>query len=168
MNAPLLSIKGTGCVLHIHRDKLVLEPKGLSGMYFRGLKGAKSIPYASITAVQHKEPGILQGYLQFTLPGGRESGGGWRAACFDENSFLYYGNHELVLKAVAYIERRMAELRAGAQAPEPSTSSAAPLANASRHEAPSLAEELNKLAALRAAGALTEAEFTSAKAKVMS
>jgi hypothetical protein len=174
MSEAIMSLRGTGCILYIHRDKLVLQPKGLAGFYFRGLKGTKTIPYSSITAVQHKEPSILQGYLQFSLHGGKECTGGWLAACHDENTFLYYGKRELVRQAKDFIERKMGIAREPhstppAPSPMPTNVAASVQSPSTQLTQPaSLVTELKQLAELRASGTLTEDEFRAAKAKVIS
>ena len=60
---------GAGAMLEVFEDKLAITPKGLSGFFFRGLKGTKTIPFFAISAIQFKKSGLTKGYLQFTLPG---------------------------------------------------------------------------------------------------
>src|SRR5689334_24999415 len=103
-------LKSAGTEIEVFEDKLTITPKGLLGMMNRGLKGMKTIPFSSITAIQHKRAGLLSGYLQFTVPGGNESRGGVFAAVKDENTFMYRNakDNGLVEEMKNYIERRCA------------------------------------------------------------
>jgi hypothetical protein len=116
--------------------------------------GTKTIPIASITAVQWKPAGRLTGgFLQFTLPGGveRNSGRGRQTAQArnDENSVLFTRAQEPAFTA----------LRAAIQA-----------AIASRAGSPAsdLASQLQQLADLHATGALSDGEYEAAKGRLLS
>lgn len=122
-------------------------------------KGEKRIPIASITAVQWKPPGaVVNGYIQFTVPGGNESrarlGSQTIDAAKDENSVIVTKKHKdefLALREA--VESAIAQHLYGAP-----QAAAAPL---------STADELQKLAALHASGALTDEEFAAHKAKLL-
>jgi len=47
-------ILGVDTDLEVFEDKLTITPKGVLGFLNKGLKGIKTIPFTSITAVQHK------------------------------------------------------------------------------------------------------------------
>jgi Domain of unknown function (DUF4429) len=93
--------------LEVFPDKVCITPQGILGLFNKGMKGTKTIPYFSITAVQFKEAGALfSGYLQFTIPGGNESRGGIFAATQDENTFMFRGqeNNSMAAEIKSYIE----------------------------------------------------------------
>jgi hypothetical protein len=145
--------------LEVFEDRLTITPRGVGGFMTKGLKGTKTIPFRSITAVQHrKTSAIFSGYLQFTLPGGIESRGGWFSAVSDENTFNYVGGVDedaLIEEVKTYIERRIQELRDEDRG-GPGTRSAG-----------IMADELTKLAKLRDQGVLTEDEFAKAKQRLL-
>ena len=107
-------VRGVGGELEVFEDKVTLAPKGALGFLTKGLKGTKSIPFESITGIQHKKAGIAtNGYIQFSMPGGNESRGGLFAATSDENSFMYKrGDNAVIQEIKEYIERRTKEMRA--------------------------------------------------------
>ena len=156
--APLFRMKGHGSRIEVFADKVELTPSGITGFMNHGLKGTKSIPLHSITAIQFKEAGLVTlGYLQFTISGGNESRGGMFAAAQDENSFTFNrteGNNEQAKQIKAFLETKMRELHAP-QHQAPTISSA------------SIADELRKLAELKAQGVLTEPEFQAAKQRLL-
>ena len=62
-------VRGVGGELEVFEDKVTLAPKGALGFLTKGLKGTKSIPFESITGIQHKKAGIAtNGYIQFSMP----------------------------------------------------------------------------------------------------
>ena len=117
------------------------------------MKGTKTIPYASMSAIQYREPGtFVNGYIQFTIPGGNESKGGVFSATNDENTVLLSKNKNPdAAKVKTYIESRLHALRS----------------NSSPQESASLSAQISQLALLRDQGSLTDAEFQSAKAKLL-
>jgi len=149
----IYKVKGVGGELEVFEDRLTITPKGVLGLMNKGLKGTKTIPFSSITAIQHKKAGLTSGYLQFTLPGGNESRGGVFAAASDENTFMYSSasDNKLIEEIKAYIEERIRELKTPGAT---STTS-------------SVADELAKLAGLRDQGILTDEEFAKAKQRLL-
>lgn len=131
---------------------LTLHRKGFLGRASIG-KGEKRIPLSSITAVQWKPAGpVMNGFIQFTVPGGNEvrsqAGRQTRDAGHDENSVLF------TRQQMPGFERlRAAVEQAIGAAAHPVQQQAAP--------------DLGKLAELHAAGVLTDAEFTAAKARAL-
>ncbi len=147
-------MRGVQDELEVFEDRLTIQPKGVLGFLNKGLKGKKTIPFSSITAIQHKEAGaVFSGYLQFTVPGGVENRGGLFAATKDENTFMFAGTDKnvLVVEIKEYIEQRMRELRR----PETSTAGS------------SLGDELQKLGEMKAKGLLSEEEFQAAKRRLL-
>lgn len=83
-----------GDILEVDRDKIVITRKGFSSFLLHGLKGTKTIPISSISALQFKTANYMtNGYIQFTVPGGNESKGGIISAAKDENSVLFRKEH---------------------------------------------------------------------------
>lgn len=151
------NMKGVQDLLEVFEDKVTITPKGILGFMNKGLKGTKSIPFTSITAIQFKEAGaVFSGFLQFTIPGGNESRGGVFSAASDENSFMFANksNNELAIKIKEYIEGNVRELQKPSHVASQSTTS--------------LADELKKLASLRDGGILSEQEFQTAKIRLIS
>lgn len=142
-----------GGELHVYDDRVSITPKGIIGFLSKGLKGTKTIPFYSITAIQFKQAGLMKGYLQFTIPGGNESHGGAFAAVSDENTFVFdeaNNNKAVVIKN--FIEARIKEIRTS-QSVKPA--------------AVSLGDELTKLAALKTQGLLSDEEFQAAKKRLI-
>jgi hypothetical protein len=149
----LYEMQGVGEDLVVYPEKLTITPRGVMGFMTKGLKGTKTIYFASVTGVQFREAGaLLSGYLQFTIPGGNESKGGMFAAASDENTFMFAGkdNNGLARKILKHVEEQLGQKNAPAQ-----TSSGG------------VADELAKLAELRAGGVLSDSEFERAKKKLL-
>jgi len=150
----LYTMNGVGGQLDVYEDKLTITLKGVMGLMTKGLKGSKTIPFISITAIQFKQASsLVNGYLQFTVPGGNESAGGITGAVSDENSFMFRDkkNNEMAQQIKDYIESTISKLHA------PQAAAAAP----------SLSDELLKLSQLKDQGILTDEEFQAAKEKLM-
>ncbi|MBI4244010.1 MAG: SHOCT domain-containing protein [Planctomycetes bacterium] len=145
------AMQGVGEVLEVFEDKLTITPEGIPGFMSKGLKGTKTIPFSSISAIQFKESGLMSGYLQFTIPGGNENEGGVFAAVFDENTFMFAGNNILAIEIKNYIESRIQSFKSS---------------RVSSHN--SMVEELTRLSELKEKGVLTEDEFKKAKQKLIS
>lgn len=150
----IYTMKGVSELLEVFENKLTITPKGVLGLMSKGLKGTKTIPFASISGIQFKEAGsVFSGYIQFTIPGGNESGGGVFAAAIDENTFMFAEkkNNQLATQIKEYIESAVLNLRT-------------PHASASTTN---ISDELQKLAKLRDQGILTEEEFQAAKKRLI-
>ena len=107
------TMKGVQDQLEVFEDKVTITPKGILGFMNKGLKGTKTIPFSSISAIQFKEAGaVFSGYLQFTIPGGNESKGGVFTAASDENTFMFAEkkNNALAIQIKEYIETKVQEL----------------------------------------------------------
>lgn len=67
-----------------------ISRKGVLNALNIGLIGSKGIPFTSITAIQLKEgTGLTNGYIQFSILGGKEQKGGVLAATQDENTIMF-------------------------------------------------------------------------------
>ncbi len=154
---PVYSMTGVAGLLNVYETKVEITSTGLLGFLNKGMKGAKTIPFHSITAIQFKEAGtITSGYLQFTMPGGNESRGGLMAAVKDENTLMFTklnNGNEQAREIETYIENQVQDLRA----PKP----VAAIAQAS------MADELKKLAELKTQGILSDDEFQAAKRRLI-
>lgn len=159
--ASVFTVTGVGAILEVNDDSVAITPKGLLGVLNRGLKGTKTIPFTSITAIQLKKAGLTAGYIQFTLPGGNESRSGINDAFRDENSFAFsLKENETVQKIKEYIEKRMRELR------QPQPTQAASVGPSSGGT--SIADALIKLAEMKSQGLLSDDEFAAAKKRILS
>ena len=89
-----LQLNGKGGQLVVDSNKVVIKRKGVLSTVIHGIKGDKTIPISSISAIQFKEPNMLiNGYIQFSILGGNESIGGVISACNDENSVVFTKDH---------------------------------------------------------------------------
>lgn len=118
-------------------------------------KGEKRIPLASITSVQWKPPGALvNGFIAFSTGGGNERRSKFGRQTFDA---VQDENSVVVTKAQgAGFEALRAAIEAAIAVP------VAPVAAALGG-----ADEVARLAELHAAGHLSDAEYTAAKAKAL-
>lgn len=133
-------------------DKLIISRKGFVAFLTNGLKGEKTIPFSSITAVQFKAANMwVNGYIQFSVQGGVEGRGGVFDATRDENSVMFRGGeqHERFSKLKEIVEERLSAVRPGSP------------------ERISVADELEKFANLRDRGIITNEEFNSQKQKIL-
>lgn len=140
-----------------YNGTLVLDKRGVTikrgakGFILGGgmLRGDKTIPYRSITAVQLKMAGLTAGYIQLSLQGGQEAKGGLFQSTKDENSVHFYqGKNKQFQEAKAIIEERIEASLGGT----PATSNL---------------DELKKLAELKEAGVITEDEFEKKKKELL-
>lgn len=150
----VFKMEGIQDLIEVYPDKVLITPRGLLGFFNKGLKGTKTIPFTSITAIQFRKAGIyFSGFLQFTIAGGNESRGGLIAAARDENSFMFNdsnrGNQQ-AMEIKVYIEAEVKKLRSSGA----TTSS-------------NLSDELQKLANLRSQGMLSDDEFNAAKKRIL-
>lgn len=123
-------------------------------------KGSKAIAVQHITAVQVKPAtAMMNGFIQFTMSGGNERrskfGSQTKDAVHDENSVMFRKSQANDFERIrSAIQQRIATGPAPAPAPAAATPS-------------SMADELRKLAELRDAGVLSDAEFDAQKAKLL-
>ena len=71
---------------------LTITRKGFIS-FGNGLRGEKTIPLKNITAVQLKKPGMMHGYIQFSINGAVEAKGDVMELLKDENTIVFAGNH---------------------------------------------------------------------------
>lgn len=147
-NIPVFSLENNLRIIEVYKDKVVLTGKGFVNKLSGGVKGSKTIPFESITAIQFKEPGLTTGYLQFSVSGSREARPGVSNAVYDENTFPFKKDTEKVLKIKTYIESQKTNNKKG-------------------FSHTSAADELSKLAELKNRGMLSDDEFSMAKMKIL-
>jgi hypothetical protein len=144
--------KGRNGQLTVTPTMIMISRKGAMGFMTQGHKGEKEIGLDQISAVQFKKNGFATvGYIQFSFMGGGETKRGMKDAVNDENSILFKKSQEPdFLRAKELIEEYRQALR------QPAAS-----------QPPSVADELEKLLALREKGALSEEEFAAQKARLL-
>lgn len=147
----LMELKGVNGQLQLYDDKIIISRKGAVAKLSQGFfKGDKTIYLAQISGIQVK-PGTLMtnGYIQFTLSGGKENTKGLMSATQDENSVMFKkANNDLVSKMKSEIER----LKKTSHAPV---------------QAVSAADEIRKYKQLLDDGIITEDEFNSKKTALL-
>ena len=153
---PIYRMDGVGANLIVYDDKVEIVTAGITGFVLKGLKGTKTIPFHSISAIQFKEAGTWSGagYLQFTIPGGNESRNGLFDATMDENTFMFRDDNEQASRIKNYIENRIRELRNPQRSQQSSPTQ-------------SFSAELERLVALRQQGVLSDEEFQQAKTRLL-
>lgn len=143
-----IKIKGSGAVMEVFENKVVITPKGFVGVVMRGSTGSKTILFKSVTAIQFKKAKITKGFLQFSFSGGSESKDGIMDAMKDENSFTFDAAQNEEMEHIRqYIEERIGG--------GPVTSSP--------QSGGSIADELSRLHQLLKDGAISETEFRDLK-----
>jgi hypothetical protein len=154
-----MKVKGRGGEIEFDGHFITIRHTGALGRMSVG-KGDKRIPITSITAVQIKPAGaMVNGYIQFTLPGGNEKKAGFGKqtmdAAGDENSVIFTKNQEQDFLALRdAIEKAMVS-RSG---PQVIVAAAA---------GPSKLDQLKQIGELRDTGVLTPEEFEIEKTKIM-
>ena len=157
MNNKLL-LKGSslGDTIYIYDDSIELVQTGLGSKVRKGIKGSKTVPFESITAIQYREGNNLtNGYVQISIKGYQESKKGLLDAAQDENSIMFRKENNKVFKEIAdLIQEKIIEF--SSKASNNVTSQI------------SISEEIEKLNNLFKSGAISEEEFTKAKDKLIS
>jgi Short C-terminal domain/Domain of unknown function (DUF4429) len=145
--------EGHGAIIELTDHSIIISRHGLGSFLTQGIKGEKTIPFKSLTALQFK-PAQKQmgGYIQFSVKGEVASRGGIFDATLDENTVMFtiaqHPNFEMLRKKID------AEI-----AKQDNHPIAARL---------SYADELTKLADLRDRGVLDETEFQNQKTRLSS
>lgn len=141
---PLIAFKGGNGKIELYKNFVRFDRWTIMGTLQQGLKGKKDIYFPSITSIQIKKPGLVAGYMQFSIGGGNESQKGAWSSIKDENSISFQTSekYEKALKIKEYIENQK-------------KASSATLASA--------ADEIEKLYSLIEKGILTQEEFEAKK-----
>ena len=153
----MLTAKGRTGIITVDESFITIERKGAMAKMTHGFtQGQKRIAISQVTSVQFKKPGLAVGYIQFSMAGANESKGGAFKAVKDENS-VAFEKFLTDFEAIRdFVEAKIAErFNRSAEAP-----TAAP-------QQSSVSEQIRELAALRDDGLLTEEEFASQKARLL-
>ncbi len=129
-------------------------PTEVGKMYGEGgIEGDKEIPIGRITSIQfRKADWFTSGHIQFTFPGGKEAEGGALQAVTDENSVMFRPKaNDDFLAAKQAIEEQM-------------EATSKPVAAVSSTDG---LDQLEKLAALRDKGIISEDEFNAKKRQIL-
>ena len=153
----IYTMKGAHKTIKVYEDHLTMEPnRSLLGYISAGMSGIKTIMFSSISSVQFKKPGLMNGYLSFTIPGGNEIHGlDVLGMMNDENTLIlkpFNPQTQLSLEIKEYIENKVRDFQESRVPPQNS----------------SMADELQKLADLKEKGILSEEEFQDAKHNLIS
>jgi len=149
MAQPRYVAKGVNGQIEVYDDMIKICRRGVLSFLTQGLKGDKDILISSITSVQFKGAGLTNGYIQFAFMGGQEAKRGLFQAPNDENTVMFNYKQE---EAFEEVKRLIGE--GGRQAVAPAQS-----------QDPS--EQIEKLAALRDKGLITDEEFAAGKKKIL-
>jgi Short C-terminal domain len=147
--------KGSGGQLVVTPQKVIIQRKGLLGVMQQ--RGDKEIRLDQISAIQLKKPGLTAGFCRLSFVGGQEGKAPTAfGAADDQNAILIqHGQYGEFEQAKALIEQYQ---QAMAQAQRAPVVVQAPV---------SAADELEKLAALRDRGILSEEEFAAKKRQIL-
>lgn len=149
---PIYFLKGVGGQLELYENKVVILRKGALATMGHGLTGNKEILLRNITGVQLKLGGaLINGYIQFTIPGGNESKRGIGAATQDENTVMFPKSENETAQA---IKNKIEQLQMDADKVQ-----AAP--------ASSPADEIRRLKSLLDDGIITQQEFQAKKTELL-
>ena len=153
MSEYLFELKGVNGQLYVNDDHIVIERKGALSLLSQGLKGKKEIPISNITAIQVKPAtGWTNGYIQFSILGGVECGGGLFAATEDENAVVFAkkGN-DIAEEIKAFMQERIRPTET----------------NSGATNQLSAADEIVKFKQLLDSGIITEDEFNAKKEQLL-
>ena len=146
--------KGSGASLTVYKDKIIIKRFGVLSFLTQGSKGDKEIFIKNITAIQLKKPGFTKGFIQFSLSGETASKGGAFDAVKDENSIMIGDSYQYAQfeQAKSLIEQYISERENPATIVQGNFSKA---------------DEIRKLAELKAEGFLSDEEFEVEKMKIL-
>jgi hypothetical protein len=138
--------------LELTETSVIIRKRGIANAMASGINGDRTIAIQSLTAVQLKLGGFMPGYILFAYAGSKPFRGGLMEATQDPDAFVFNksSNHEIE-GFKSELERRM---------------DAARTAKVGTHQI-SLADELGKLAKLKADGILSSEEFDAAKRRLL-
>ncbi len=153
MGQIVCAVSGVNGQLEVENDRIRIKRAGLLGFLTQGLKGDKEIQLSSITSIQFKEAGTMfNGYIQFAFIGGQETKSGIYDAAGDENTVMF--NRKQMPDFVA-AKKSIEQLRDRLTKPSVQTSPDNSL------------DQLEKLAALRDKGIVSEEEFAAKKKQLL-
>jgi len=145
--------KGVNGDIILLQNSIIIRRQGLLLNYLYGLKGEKEIFIKEISSIQFKEPGtITTGYIQFAFKGGTESHGAYiNAAIEDENTVTFADVHRFrLLRNI--LQEKINQLNSP---------------QVINNNAPSPAQEIERLASLMQQGFITREEFEAGKRRIL-
>jgi hypothetical protein len=151
----IVCLSGIGGRLDVYDNKIIIVRSGGVSFLLHGLKGDKTLYYHQITSLQLKKAdGFTNGYIQFSIQGGRESTGGILAATQDENTIMFnQTQNDHAQRIHDLIERKLLEAQTSKQ-----TSVSAPI---------SVTDEIAKMKKLLDSGVISQEEFNAFKKKML-
>lgn len=154
-NTVIYELNGcVGDILYVYEDRIVIKHKGILNFMAMGLKGDKTIFFSDLTSIQLKKAGLTSGYLQFSLPGGKENTGGVFGATQDENTITFVANmNNLAEEVHEYINTKIRSLK----------NTVINNSNATL----SIADELHKFKELLDMGVISQEEFDTQKKQLL-
>ena len=150
---PIYSLRGVGGQLDLYENKIVIRRKGALATMSHGFTGDKEILIRNITGIQMK-PGsaMLNGYIQFTIPGGNESKRGIGAATQDENTVMFRKSENETAKS---IKEKIEQTQMDMNRPQAAVVASSPV------------DEIRKLKELLEDNIITQEEFDKKKADLL-
>ncbi len=138
--------------LELTESSVIIRKRGIANAMASGINGDRAIAIESLTAIQLKLGGLMPGYILFAYAGSKPFRGGLIEATQDPDAFVFNKSNNKDIEAFkAELDRRMNAART-------------PRATAQQL---SVADELGKLAKLKADGILSTEEFETAKKKLL-
>jgi hypothetical protein len=151
----VMFLDGIGGRLDVYDNKIIITRSGATSFLLHGLKGDKTLYYHQITSLQLKMgDAFTNGYIQFSIQGGRESTGGILAATQDENTVMFtYKQNDQAQRIHDLIEKKLLETQTPKQTPISTQSS--------------VTDEIAKMKKLLDNGTITQEEFNAFKKKAL-
>jgi hypothetical protein len=153
----LARFKGNGGTIIVFEDRVMIKRSWIAAM---GTVGSRTYPYSTIGSVVYRKPGLTDGYIQFIMPGNvsgtHDNLNLWSmkdvlALAKDPNILLISGNAEKAEEIYNLIMQKINEYNRVS----------------GNQTAPSEADELEKFAALKAKGIISEEEFMTKKKQIL-
>lgn len=162
---PIIEIKGMNGQIKVFEDYIILSRNGITAKTFFGFKGERTIYYKDLSAIEYKKPSFfVTGYFQFIFSGTEQKSisfnslGKSKKSLEDENTVAIRGVDPDITSLAEKVNKILQE-RLKSYKSLSTTQSA--------NVSPSLADEIAKLAELKAKGLLDDEEFIAAKQKLL-
>lgn len=152
MTSITLTAQGHNGQLELSGAVLRIQRKGLIALMTQGRKGEKEIGIAQITSIQFEQAdNFMNGFVQFTYPGARRHREGLFQGSKDENTVVFRVSQQSgIALLMDELQKRMASARL----------------KASQFAAVDRFDKLEKLAALREKGVVSDEEFQTLKKQI--
>ena len=161
MEEKIFEVKSvTGQVMNIYEDRVELTQEGVRGFLLQGAQGTKTYYFTDITSIQFKNCGWVNGFFEFTFPGGRDGSGGAWGGINNDNRFTFGASTIGAAREIAqkmekvneYLQERLRIVK-----------------NASKNpvSANSTADEIAKYNQLLKQGIITQEEFDAKKKQLL-